>query len=83
RAIIRGDQVSLSIAAASIVAKVTRDRALRALDADFPLYGFGRHKGYGTRDHRAALCRHGPCREHRRSFAPLRAPLFALADEPD
>ncbi|HET8630335.1 MAG TPA: ribonuclease HII [Thermomicrobiales bacterium] len=83
RAIVRGDQVSLSIAAASIVAKVTRDRALGALDTDYPLYGFGRHKGYGTPDHRAALRRHGPCCEHRRSFAPLREPLSALADEPD
>lgn len=73
RAIVRGDRVCLSIAAASIIAKVTRDRALVALDADYPGYGFGQHKGYGTRDHQAALQRLGPCPHHRRSFAPLRA----------
>jgi ribonuclease HII len=71
--IVRGDRDCLSIAAASIVAKVTRDRALVALDARFPPYGFGRHKGYGTAAHQAALCLHGPCPEHRQSFAPLRA----------
>ena len=71
--IVRGDRDCLSIAAASIVAKVTRDRALVALDRDSPAYGFGRHKGYGTAIHHAALREHGPCAEHRRSFAPLRA----------
>jgi ribonuclease HII len=70
---VRGDRDCLSIAAASIVAKVTRDRALVALDRDYPAYGFGRHKGYGTAIHHAALREHGPCAEHRRSFAPLRA----------
>ena len=70
--IVRGDRDCLSIAAASIVAKVTRDRALAALDAQFPPYGFGRHKGYGTAAHQAALCLHGPCPEHRHSFAALR-----------
>ena len=73
RAIVRGDQECLSIAAASIVAKVTRDRALVALGLDYPAYGFDRHKGYGTPDHQAALRHHGPSPQHRQSFAPLRA----------
>lgn len=71
--IVRGDRECLSIAAASIVAKVTRDRALAALDQHYPHYGFGRHKGYGTVAHQVALREHGACAEHRRSFAPLRA----------
>ncbi len=71
--IVRGDLHCLSIAAASIVAKVSRDHALVALDARFPAYGFGRHKGYGTTAHHAALRLHGSCPEHRHSFAPLRA----------
>jgi ribonuclease HII len=71
--IVRGDRESLSIAAASIVAKVTRDRALVALDRQYPQYSFGRHKGYGTAVHQAALRAHGACAEHRQSFAPLRA----------
>lgn len=70
-AIIRGDQLSLSIAAASIVAKVTRDRWMQARDADYAGYGFGQHKGYGTPQHRAALSVLGPCPIHRRSFAPV------------
>ena len=72
-AIVRGDRECLSIAAASIVAKVTRDRALVALGLDYPAYGFDRHKGYGTPDHQAALRHHGPSPQHRQSFAPLRA----------
>ena len=70
-AIVQGDALSLSIAAASVLAKVTRDRDLEALDALYPAYGFARHKGYGTAAHLAALRRHGPCPEHRRSFAPV------------
>ena len=70
-AIIRGDQISLSIAAASIVAKVTRDRWMRGSDAAHAGYGFGRHKGYGTPQHRAALNERGPCAIHRYSFAPV------------
>ena len=70
--IVRGDRECLSIAAASIVAKVSRDRAMIALDQRFPHYGFGRHKGYGTAAHHAALREHGSCIEHRQSFAPLR-----------
>ena len=66
--IIRGDATSYSIAAASIVAKVTRDRMLRELDAEYPDYGFARNKGYGTAEHIEALRRLGPCPAHRRSF---------------
>lgn len=69
--LIKGDCVSLSIAAASIVAKVTRDRMLLQMHARFPAYGFDRHKGYATADHLAALAQFGPCEEHRKSFAPI------------
>jgi len=71
--IIKGDGRSLSIAAASIVAKVTRDRIMLGHDARYPQYGFARHKGYGTAFHRQALERHGPSPLHRRSFAPIAA----------
>jgi len=74
--IVRGDQRSLSIAAASILAKVSRDRHMIELSRHHPDYGFERHKGYGTVEHRAALDRFGPCPEHRRSFAPLRKRLI-------
>lgn len=76
RSIIRGDSKSLSIAAASIIAKVTRDRVMIALDAQYPEYGFARHKGYGTAYHRQALEQFGPTPEHRLTFAPLRAALL-------
>ena len=66
--IIHGDAVSFMIAAASIVAKVTRDRYMVELDAKYPEYGFARNKGYGTAEHIAALKQYGPCPEHRRSF---------------
>lgn len=69
--VVKGDRRSQSIAAASIVAKVTRDRIMDGLDGRFPGYGFARHKGYATRDHLAAIGRLGPCPAHRRSFAPL------------
>lgn len=68
RGIIHGDALCYSIAAASIIAKVTRDRMMRELDARYPQYGFAAHKGYGTRAHIEALCTLGPCPEHRRSF---------------
>ena len=71
KAIIHGDQRSLSIACASILAKVTRDRMMIELDAQLPGYAFARHKGYGTAAHRAALDRLGISREHRVSFAPI------------
>ncbi|MBQ9196869.1 MAG: ribonuclease HII [Clostridia bacterium] len=66
--IIHGDAVSYSIAAASIVAKVTRDRELEELDRLYPQYGFARHKGYGTAAHIAAIRQYGPCPEHRMTF---------------
>ena len=69
------DAISLSVAAASILAKVTRDRLLVDLDAHYPAYQFARHKGYGTQIHRAALQSAGPCEAHRRSFRPIRALL--------
>jgi ribonuclease HII len=69
--IISGDARSLSIAAASIIAKVTRDRIMVALHEEFPGYGFARHKGYGTAFHAAALLELGPCIHHRKSFAPI------------
>lgn len=68
RSIIHGDAQCYSIAAASIVAKVERDRYMAALDAQYPQYGFGRNKGYGTAEHMAALREYGPCPQHRRSF---------------
>jgi len=74
--IVRGDRRSLSIAAASILAKVSRDRFMLELDRRYPEYGFGRHKGYGTAEHLSALGLVGPCPEHRRSFAPLRQTLL-------
>ena len=70
-ALVGGDGRSLSIAAASIIAKVERDRAMHELDRDFPQYGFSQHKGYPTRDHLAKLREHGPCPVHRRSFSPV------------
>lgn len=72
-ALIKGDGRSLSIAAASLVAKVTRDRLMGTADQAYPGYGFAAHKGYGTAAHRAALDRQGPCPLHRRTFAPLLA----------
>ena len=71
--IIGGDGRSLSIAAASVLAKVARDRRMTDVDRQWPGYGFARHKGYGTRTHLEALARLGPCPEHRRSFAPVAA----------
>lgn len=68
RGIVHGDALCYSIAAASILAKVTRDRLLRELDAQYPQYGFARNKGYGTAEHIAALRQYGPCPAHRRSF---------------
>lgn len=67
-AVWKGDQVTASVAAASIVAKVTRDRMMAELDLRYPEYGFGQHKGYVTADHLRALAEFGPCAEHRKSF---------------
>jgi ribonuclease HII len=72
RPIIDGDAICASIAAASIVAKVTRDRICMEFDARYPAYGFARNKGYGTRRHYDALMSDGPCAWHRRSFAPIK-----------
>ena len=69
--IVKGDRRSFSIAAASIVAKVTRDRMMKDLDSEYPGYDFAKHKGYGTPGHLEALQRLGPCPLHRRSFAPI------------
>jgi ribonuclease HII len=80
-ALIGGDGLSASIAAASIVAKVTRDRLMVQLAEDYPGYGFERHMGYGTADHLGALKRLGPTPHHRRTFAPVAA-LFGTLDEP-
>jgi ribonuclease HII len=80
RAVVGGDGKCLSIAAASIVAKVIRDRLMERLDRVWPAYGFARHKGYGTPEHLDALRTHGPCPLHRWSFAPvttLELPLFS------
>lgn len=77
--VVGGDGKSLSIAAASIIAKVTRDRMMAALDTEFPGYGFARHAGYGTAFHQQALHHLGPCAAHRRSFAPIRALLMGAA----
>ncbi len=80
-AIIRGDQLSVSIAAASILAKVTRDRLMREYDRLYPGYGFARHVGYGTRAHQQALVRLGPCPLHRLSFRGV-APPHSESDVP-
>jgi ribonuclease HII len=72
-AVVHGDACCLSIAAASVVAKVVRDQLMDELHAAHPCYAFDRHKGYGTAAHQAALAQHGPCREHRRSYGPVRA----------
>jgi len=76
--VIGGDGLIASIAAASIVAKVTRDRLMAGLGAVFPAYGFERHMGYGTPEHGLALRTHGPCQHHRQSFAPVREQQLLL-----
>lgn len=68
----KADNISLSVAAASVIAKVTRDRLMAEYHLIYPDYAFDRHKGYGTQTHRTALAQHGPCALHRMSFAPLR-----------
>ena len=78
-AVIDGDCFSLSIAAASVIAKVTRDRLMREFCARFPEYCFSQHKGYGTELHVAKLHAHGPCPIHRRSFEPVSQPVFGFA----
>lgn len=80
-ALIGGDGRSVSIAAASIVAKVVRDRMCTIMDCDAPHFGFSGHKGYGTAAHLAALNAHGPCRHHRAEFAPVAALLMGRTTE--
>lgn len=79
-AVIRGDGRSPSIAAASIIAKVTRDRMMVAYENEYPGYGFSRHKGYGTRQHLEALRRLGPISIHRRSFAPVQEAILHFGE---
>jgi ribonuclease HII len=83
RNLVAGDRRCASVAAASIVAKVTRDRLMREADGRYPEYGFARHKGYATPEHLAALDRHGPCPIHRRSFSGVwrQGELFVLEEE--
>lgn len=78
RCIVKGDQTVAEISAASILAKVERDRLMQDYDRQYPVYGFSRHKGYGTRAHLEALELHGPCPIHRRDFAPVRKILERL-----
>jgi len=78
RAIVKGDALSASIAAASIIAKVARDRLMCAYDLAYPEYGFAGHKGYGSEKHLEALRRYGPCPIHRRSFAPVAATILLV-----
>ncbi len=82
-ALVDGDARSYSIAAASVIAKVTRDRMMVEFDRQYPQYGFAEHKGYGTPQHLAMLSQYGPCAIHRRSFAPVRQPELDLFGEPD
>ncbi len=79
--LVKGDSRSYSIAAASIIAKVTRDRIMEQAESFYPGYGFARNKGYGTALHREQLASLGPCPLHRRSFAPLRQALLAMGDD--
>lgn len=79
-ALVGGDARSVSIAAASIVAKVTRDRLMQRIGQAYPEYGFAQHKGYSTPAHFTALSKHGPCQHHRRSFAPIRERLEPAAE---
>jgi len=78
QAIVGGDSLEPAIMAASILAKVSRDRYMQRLHLDYPNYGFDRHKGYPTAAHRAALNQFGPCPQHRRSFAPVRNSLAVV-----
>lgn len=80
KAIIKGDEKSLAIAAASILAKVTRDRLMLEMDHEYPVYGFKQHKGYGTKEHMLALEKYGPTAYHRMSFTPVRESVVRKGD---
>ncbi len=82
KVIIKGDSRSLTVASASIVAKVFRDHLMERMDRKFPGYQFGRHKGYATRRHKEALCLHGPCPIHRKSFSGVKEHLDKTRDLP-
>ncbi len=82
-AIVKGDATSFSIAAASIIAKVTRDRLMKRLAIRYPAYGFESHAGYGTKAHLAAIAEHGPCPYHRFTFSPLKPEEPTAAPKPD
>ena len=83
RAVVHGDALSVSIAAASILAKVARDAHLQELDRLYPQYGLSRNKGYGTRQHLEALAVYGPCPEHRRTYQPVKDFLLPLFPFPE
>lgn len=74
KAVVEGDSLVQSISCASVLAKVTRDRLMREYDVKWPMYGFAKHKGYGTSEHLSAIKEHGPCPIHRMSFSPFRQP---------
>jgi ribonuclease HII len=78
---VRGERASLSIAAASIIAKVYRDRLMIELDGRYPGYGFARHKGYGTKQHQRAIAELGPAPVHRISWGPFRQPRLPFEEE--
>jgi ribonuclease HII len=80
-AVWKGDQVAACIAAASVLAKVTRDQIMIELHDEFPHYGFAGHKGYITKEHQAALADHGPCPQHRRSFINVRSLRLLIAEQ--
>ena len=78
KSIIKGDAKTASIAAASILAKVTRDRMMEDYDREYPNYGFAKHKGYGTREHIEAIQKYGVCPLHRKSFEPIKSMLHII-----
>lgn len=78
KAVVGGDKIVKSISAASIIAKVTRDRLMLDMHKKYPQYGFDKHKGYGTKAHMEALQKHGPCEIHRQSFAPVKKSLMRV-----
>jgi ribonuclease HII len=81
-AVVKGDSLSVSIAAASILAKVTRDRQMALADELYPAYGFGKHKGYAAATHLEAIQKHGACPIHRLSFRPFSQQVLHFEDEP-